>query len=82
MIWLRTKTMEEIQIITEDKINKSGDKTWTIKYECDICKKDNYPMASWSTDDDPFIHTIICLDCIEKIGFDLHHYEEPEEQIA
>jgi uncharacterized protein CbrC (UPF0167 family) len=35
-----------------------------IEYECDICKKSNYPIYTWPTDDDPYINAYVCSKCI------------------
>ena len=51
----------------------------TLKFDpiCDVCgKTGNYPMVGWDIVEET---AWICLDCIEELGFDLHHYEENEE---
>ncbi len=65
--------LKGIMIRTETR--ESGN----LKFDptCQCCKKvGNYPMAGWDVDETPFW---ICLECIEEVGFILHHYEKPEE---
>jgi len=63
----------------------------SLKFDpkCNVCGKTNYPMAGWDIegdDSDDAANTWvgeeawICLDCIEELGFDLHHYEEGEDE--
>ncbi len=65
--------MKGLMIRTEPR--KCGDLVFHI--DCNACgKRDSYPMAGWDLVEDTFW---ICLDCIEEVGFTLHHYEKPEE---
>lgn len=61
----------------QTKTRESGD----LKFdpECDLCDKTNYPMAGWDCKDD-LAEVWICLDCMEAAVFDMHHYEEEEEE--
>jgi hypothetical protein len=55
-------------------------KSGTIEFDpiCDLCnKKGNYPMAGWDKMEE---ETWICLDCLEELGFKLHHYEENDNE--
>jgi hypothetical protein len=40
---------------------------------CDLCDNPSNPTASWNNKSN------ICLDCLEHLGFMLHHHEEKEE---
>jgi hypothetical protein len=44
---------------------------------CNLCSNPNMPVVVWAVSPDS--DAIICLECLEHIGFTLHHHEEKEE---
>lgn len=48
-------------------INKEDMVDVTFDHECDLCNKPNYPIISWRTDDDPYINSFVCTECITSV---------------
>lgn len=61
------------------RIRTQTRKCGTLKFDpkCDLCKETKYPMTGWDCENEG--ETWVCLDCIEKVGFTVHHYEETED---
>jgi hypothetical protein len=65
----KMETETELKVKTKHYIIKyPNGGTYIVKYKCDICHESNYPIVMWPTDDDSFIHTVVCKGCIDKIS--------------